>query len=346
MSVIEPVKPDEGVQKQGGNQDPKTWNIVNMRNPPEKFKIVDDANKNIATDFTTPAKAQQYVDYYMWKQDNPEPPQPMPVEGGLDENGVKMLFPSKVGGPQYFYRMTDNIEDSKFIQTDGNKSTQMMEGPITFKRLSANDVSYSNGKGKTCRVNVNAGGFISKQAHTWKDSPQFIWTENDSKNAEFTYYFRANKFVQEHTECSTKMRGGAHTGNNDPKASCFEMVFKIGKPSDVKCSYEYNHPDYLFEDTVKKSENKSKTGEWIGRKTVVWTKKDGTVQAQDYIDWAPFDAAGKPRNNWVLLHEKNFPGSGKYNKSPIWGGQFTSRIDGHAFIDYNIISIREIQPPS
>jgi hypothetical protein len=45
MSVIEPVKPNEGVQKQGGNQDPKSWKIVNMRNPPEKFKVVDDANK-------------------------------------------------------------------------------------------------------------------------------------------------------------------------------------------------------------------------------------------------------------------------------------------------------------
>jgi hypothetical protein len=242
--------------------------------------------------------------------------------------------------------MTDNIEGSKFIQTDGNKATQLTEGAITFKRLQAGDVSYSNGKGKTCRVNVNAGGFIDKQTHTWKDNPQFIWTPADSKNAEFTYYFRANKFVQEHTECSTKMRSGIHTGDKDPRASTFEMVFKIGKPDDVKCSYEFNHPDYLFESTTKKSDNKSKTGMWIGRKTVVWNKADGTVQAQDYIDWDPFDATGKPKNNWVLLHEKNFPGSGRYPKAPVWGGQFTSRIDGHDNIDYAVISLREIIPPA
>jgi hypothetical protein len=348
MSGNEPVKPDEGVQKQGGNQDPKTWKIVNMKNPPEKFKIVDDANKNIATDFTTQAKAQQYVDYYMWKQDHPEPPQPMPVEGGLDENGVKMLFPSKQGGPAYFYKMTDNIEGSKFIETDGNKATQMTDGAITFQRLKSDVVHYSSmPDGKTCRVNINGGGFISKQAHTWKDNPtpEFIWTPNDSKNYEFTYYFRANGKMHEHTECSTKNRGGIHTGSNDPHASTFELSLKIGQ-SELKCSKEYNHPDYEFDSTTKASDNLSHSDKWIARKTVVWTQSDGNVNAEDYVDWDPFDVAGKPKNNFVKLQSKVFKSTSKYPKAPTWGGMATSRIDGHNSIDYSIISIREIIPPS
>ena len=59
-----PTKPTEGIEKSGGNKDPTTWIIVNMKDDPAKFKVVDDANKNVATDFTKKEIAQQYIDYY------------------------------------------------------------------------------------------------------------------------------------------------------------------------------------------------------------------------------------------------------------------------------------------
>jgi hypothetical protein len=257
-----------------------------------------------------------------------------------------MLFPSKVGGPAYFYKMSDDIENSKFIQTDDNPATKMTEGPITFQRLKAGPVHYSDGEGKTTRVNVNAGGFIDKQVHNWTEdpTPEFIWTPNDSRNAEFTYYFRANKFVQKHTECSSKFRMGIHTGDHDKRASCSEITFKIGIPDDMKSSQEYNHPDYAWGKTIRASENRSESDKWIGRKTIVWNNKNGTVDAVDYIDWDPFDSEGKPANNWELLQSQRYGPIEKfgYNKAPTWGGAFCARIDGHDSVDYAIVSIREI----
>ncbi len=87
--TTEPPKPTEGTKKEGGNQDPDTWKVVHMKNPPEKFKVVDGTGKNIATDFTTEANAQGYIDYYVWHKhnDNPQPP-----GGGGQPTGDKDQF--------------------------------------------------------------------------------------------------------------------------------------------------------------------------------------------------------------------------------------------------------------
>ena len=92
------VKPAEGTVKEGGwgaIENPNTWKVVKMRDYPDLFKIVDAPGKNVATNFTTEAIAEQYIKYFksQWEQDDdpqenepsaeegqPEPPKP--VEGG------------------------------------------------------------------------------------------------------------------------------------------------------------------------------------------------------------------------------------------------------------------------
>jgi hypothetical protein len=59
-----PTKPTEGNEKSGGNKDPNTWKVVNMTDNPALFKVTDDADKNVATDFTRKEIAQQYIDYH------------------------------------------------------------------------------------------------------------------------------------------------------------------------------------------------------------------------------------------------------------------------------------------
>lgn len=279
---------------------------------------------------------------------SPIPPPPPPTSN-TDINGVTMLYPSS-SGPSYFYRIGDNITSGKYITTDQNSAAKMTENNITFMRLTANTVTYSSGmpSGKTCRVNLNAGGFISTQAHTWKDpNVQYIWTPNDSKNAEFTYYYRVVNNVHPHTTSATKMRGGIHTGNNDPRASTFDIEYKIGLgDSSMEWALEYNHPDYHYYNTTKKSSNLSKENTWIGRKTVCWTGKDGKVYVEDYVDWNPFNSSGSPANNWILLQTQTVTGDSTYNKIPTWGGEFIFRQDGYQYVDVAIISIREIVPPS
>ena len=54
---------------------------------------------------------------------------------------------------------------------------------------------------------------------------------------------------------------------------------------------EYNHPDYHYFNTTKRSSNISTANTWIGRKTVCWTgSADGKVHVEDYVDWKPFDS--------------------------------------------------------
>jgi hypothetical protein len=280
-----------------------------------------------------------------------------------DKDGVQMLFPSKSRDKEYYLSDADNINEGKFITTDNNNAVKKTEGNLAFWRVSGKDVHYSDQSiGKTIRVNINAGGGLDgHQENTWEDNPRYIWTKNDSKNAEFTYYIRCSGKISghgiatNHVTCSSKFRGGIHTGNHDPHASCCELVLRVGEGNtSLNYNFEYNHPDYVNdEDGTNKlqANNDTEVGKWFGRKTIVWTNSDGkSVTARDYIDLDPFTANGKPKNNWKPLQEKVFrtnsretEDSTKYNVPPLWGGMFTSRVDGFQTVDYAIVSLREIK---
>ncbi len=82
---VKPI-PSEGFVKEGGwggDKNPHKWKIVNMKDRPVLFKIIDEAGKNVATDFTTNQTAQYYIDYhkYVWQgETEPEGPGPGPEE--------------------------------------------------------------------------------------------------------------------------------------------------------------------------------------------------------------------------------------------------------------------------
>jgi hypothetical protein len=280
-----------------------------------------------------------------------------------DKDGVQMLFKSKGSGREFYLSDADNINEGKFITTDHNDVQKKTEDNLTFWRVSGKDVHYSDHSiGKTVRVNVNAGGGLDgHQQNTWEDNPKYIWTNNDSKNAEFTYYIRCSEKISgsgtaaNHITCSSKFRGGIHTGDHDSHASCCELVLRVGEGNaSLNYNFEYNHPDYLNdEDGTKKlqANNDTEIGKWFGRKTIVWTNNDGkSVTARDYIDSDPFYGNGKPKNKWKALQEKVFrtvskktQDGRKYDIPPLWGGMFTSRVDGFQTVDYAIVSIREIK---
>ncbi|TVP41819.1 hypothetical protein NARC_10225 [Candidatus Nitrosocosmicus arcticus] len=127
-----------------------------------------------------------------------------------------------------------------------------MELPFGEK---SNSVGYGDGsRGRTVRVNINGGGGLNEnQKHDWKvdPGPQFIWTPLHNRNAEFTYYFRTDGKFQgqpgktnfNHTECSSKLRGGVHIGSNNFKASCVELKFKSVK--------EIIHLDLTWNTTIR-----------------------------------------------------------------------------------------------
>jgi hypothetical protein len=282
----------------------------------------------------------------------------------LDKDGVQMICEADDGSSEFYLSDSNNINEGNFIITDRNSAQKMSENGLVFWRVKSNSVGYGDDyRGRTVRVNINGGGGLNeKQKHDWKDNPgpQFIWTPLDNRNAEFTYYFRPNDKFQgqpgktnfNHTECSSKLRGGIHTGRNNPKASCVELKFKIGQGNNsLKSSMEYNHPRYVpngaGKSTIKlTADNNTSEGQWIGRKTIIWTNSDNkSATARDYIDLDPYDFSGKPKNNWKPLQEQLFTTEGPYNKPILWGGRFASRIDGFWNVDYAIVSIREIKVP-
>ena len=101
----EPGKPTEGTIKEGGwgaGTDATKWKATNMRNPSDQFKVVDDKDINVATNFKTLQAAQEFINYFKThpfppqeegEPDKPEPPvTPPPAGSGFDKNGVQLLF--------------------------------------------------------------------------------------------------------------------------------------------------------------------------------------------------------------------------------------------------------------
>lgn len=110
-----PTKPTEGTIKPGGwgaNPDPNTWKVTKMINPNTQFKVVDSANTNVATNFTTEKIAQQFIDYMKTipvpPPVNPDPTNPPAT--GMGAFGVKSI---KGNGKIHTEYKLNNREDGK-----------------------------------------------------------------------------------------------------------------------------------------------------------------------------------------------------------------------------------------
>lgn len=116
----DPTKPTEGTIKPGGwgadLVNKSAWKVVNMRDFPEQFKVVDAAGKNVATNFTTQQVAENFVAYFQThefppKDEDPTPeppgPGPTPTPGvGTDKYGTKLLV---ADGSTIEYKYNENF---------------------------------------------------------------------------------------------------------------------------------------------------------------------------------------------------------------------------------------------
>ena len=106
------IKPAEGtyVIKPGGwgaGENPNGWKIVNMRDFPELFKVVDPADRNVATNFASEAIAKQYIDYFKsnWEEeDDPQAGEPgaeeKPIEPSKPAEGADGPYKMKAGSKE------------------------------------------------------------------------------------------------------------------------------------------------------------------------------------------------------------------------------------------------------
>ena len=137
------VKPAEGtyVVKPGGwgaLENPNTWKVVNMRDYPDLFKIVDAPGKNVATNFATEALAQQYITYFKanWEEED----DPQQNEPGVPEEQPKPPHPA-TGEDGPYKAIGEELEGVKRGPTirhyqsgkDDDKTIEMNVKNIKFK---------------------------------------------------------------------------------------------------------------------------------------------------------------------------------------------------------------------
>lgn len=104
----------------GGNPDPDNWTITAMKDKPQLFKIVDDKNVNIATDFPSKEVAKQYIDWYL-ANENPEDtipgpgPEPIGTDGPYKSIGQELKH--TIRGPTIRH-YSSGKEDDKTIEAN------------------------------------------------------------------------------------------------------------------------------------------------------------------------------------------------------------------------------------
>ena len=157
--TTQPPKPVEGTSKNvGANTDPEQWKVVHMKNPPEKFKVVDNKGLNVATDFTTETNAQDYIDYAVWLKHNEVPPVPpgptQPPTGDKDSFGILKIKKDKPGG---LFETDFKLEEKIRNYASGKPS----EGSTEYTLITKGDNSDIE---VTCYEKIN--GFKTNESDT------------------------------------------------------------------------------------------------------------------------------------------------------------------------------------
>jgi hypothetical protein len=276
----------------------------------------------------------------------------LPTSLQVDAQGVAMLFPSNPNGSSWSLGSRDpNTVDPAYFDLNRDEATAGRENGISYWTTTGHKVSYASGApdGVTVRLNIKASG--GSQLYTWRNgaiAKGYLGNPRDLKNLEATVYVRVNNFNNTHDSMNWKLRGGRHSSTNAALSSCIGMSVPYGGDAPT-ASRELDHPKY---DTVKlapKFPYQLQAGKWVGVKAVSYLVPGGTKNLL-YLDTEPFDASGKPRNNFRLYTEwmdKNGQSTGRYTQAAIWGGWTTTfRVDGWRRLDFTQLSAREIVPPA
>jgi hypothetical protein len=234
-------KPKEGTIKEGGwggNVDPKTWKVTEMRNPSDQFKVVDDKGVNIATNFTTMQFAQNFINYFLV---NPFPPEEEEqgeggTGGGEQEPGGGAGGNGGSGGGDVVVGKGKDKFGSQLLVSDGK------------------EVEYA------IKDNLR------------DDGQRFDGDVGDWPQSEATGYFMFTKDPVD-DEVSIKWSEMKHSGSND--VQCYDSGVSI-KDGKARLRFENPHPDYSG-NLGSGQGTPMKAGKWYGYKGAKIVNSDGTV---------------------------------------------------------------------
>jgi hypothetical protein len=267
---------------------------------------------------------------------------------GFDKFGIKEIYPTKIGGEQWFMSLQDPNHDK---QTNPPSMTKNSDG--SFK-VTSTQVRYG--------VSTSSGYDPSKIKTTNQKTmiqQGYMQSPNDWKNVEITGYFKINSFTSSTNNGAAHIellaRGGVHTSSKSCEGTAYHSnLYETGRG---KFEKELEHTaGYTTNDPEKSEVIKKLDGRWIGVKAIFFTRADGTLKLEQWIDDGTNNTS-LPGNNWRKSIEfvdtgsnwgGGHPNCGGTDKTMIsWGGPFTHfRWDNIDNMDVKLFSVREIQPPA
>lgn len=267
----------------------------------------------------------------------------------LDPDGVAMLFPAKAGGTTFRLGDRDPQSDPEHLKLWADKLTAMTENGVTFWRSTGHPVSYANGmpSGTSHRLMIFASG--GKQTYNWQTGAiekGYCGNPNDLNAFEATIYCRLHTLTGRHESVSWSIRGGSHNG---PNSSSIGLSLR-NPPGGRRGVYkELTWPQYGYADAKVYFDYTKTSGAWLGIKVVSYIASPTQVRNLMYLDTEPYSATGEKNNRWRLYLEwfdTQGTAMGQYKQAALWAGWMNMfRVDGWTFLDFSVLSAREIVPP-
>jgi hypothetical protein len=281
----------------------------------------------------------------------PEPLQPT-LDAGTDVDGVRKLYPD-APGMQFVLAGADPNQSDQLVIEEGVPAIAAQEGGLSFWSIDTYEFEYTEGStmGKTARLHIRARGV--EQLYDWQTQKGFLAGDESLGDQEFSALVRVRGlFDPEHAVFELKIRGGEHTDDDPPLASCSFMTFATrAAPGVSRFGKELDHPQYDYVNLPPRLAAELSEGRWFGLKLVSYldSARGDRIYNQLFVDVDPILPDGSLRNDYRLLAEyvdRAGVSTGRYDTMVSWKGyQTTLRIDGVDTLDVARLSVRAIRAP-
>ena len=270
---------------------------------------------------------------------------------GIDRFGVKEIYPTKIGGEEWFMNMNDIAHDPRTVFTASIPT--ITKNPDGSWRVSSPEVRYniftSSGYHPELITTLNQKELSAKG---------YMQSPNDWKNVEITAYLKLDNQGGYITGASGGVlgghytmyaRGGRHIGFGPDEGGCEGTSYHgdWAYNGATRFAKEQWFPSYVF--TPYKPSTSPIESKWVGFKTIMYNIQQNGKTAVKMEIWVDTNANG----NWVKVNE--FVDSGGWGGAGTecggspdqiisWGGPIiTYRWDNSPDVDIKDFSVREIQ---
>jgi hypothetical protein len=251
----------------------------------------------------------------------------------VDKFGVRMLYPSKQGGEEWFINMENPTGDGRFdpkasISRNPDGSWKMQSDKVRMNVFTS--TGYDQNK-------------IPSTNHAQLNSKGYMLSPNDWRDVEITGYIKVNSITAD-DNLAWYARGGKHGDSDGCEGVAYKGdLFYSGKAQVAKEQYHVNY-DYSEEKQVIDSVQ----GKWTGFKFVIYNVQQNGKMAVKTENWVDQNGDG----NWAKVFETTDSGGwgrqgtscgGSADQIIAWGGPVaTFRWDSATDVDFKFLSVREI----